>query len=286
MDSGHRARWLRRAATALLWGLCWQVAASDGATDPVLPAWQALVFEQRAFGVTARSRLEVDRWPGRDDGALRLTADSAVSSNTETVNLTLAPGDARVLRRTRLSSGRDQRYKTWDYRPAYVLRERREPRRGAGADPDQWPVSSRRKLDYPAAAGELVITDVCALLLLAGRFQAGSAETLEVAVLTDINFYRVRMTRGPVQEIPVDYRLSGDDRREHGKRRTRAVTVEYSALGTPEDKPDFSLLGLQDEITLLYEEGTGLLVQVRGIAPRLGYTTLQLRQVTLRDRET
>ena len=62
--------------------------------------------------------------------------------------------------------------------------------------------------------------------------------------------------------------------------------MEYSALGTPEDKPDFSLLGLQDEITLLYEEGTGLLVQVRGIAPRLGYTTLQLRQVTLRDRET
>ncbi len=286
MDSGHRTRWLRRAATALLWGLCGQVAASDGATDPVLPAWQALVFEQRAYGVTARSRLEVDRWPGRDDGALRFTADSAVSSNTETVQLTLAPGDARVLRRTRLSRGRDQRYKTWDYGPAHVLRERREPPRGAAADPDQWPVSSRRKLDYPAGAGELVVTDAYALLLLAGRFQAGSAGTLEVAVHTDINFYRVRMTLGPVQETPVDYRLVGDDRRERGKRRVRAVTVEHSVLGTPEDKPDFSLLGLQDEITLLYEEGTDLPVQARGIAPRLGYTTLQLREVTLRDPAT
>lgn len=273
---------LQRLALALLWGLyaAGRVAAEAGA--PALPAWQAVDFEQRAYGVIARSRVELDCQPDKD-GALQLRATSVVSDNFETVELTLGPQDFRVLQRSRLSRGRDLRYKTFDYLPQHIVRERHEPSDGDIDDPEQWPVTSLREIAYPADSDGLAITDAYALLLLADRFQASEEEAVEVVVHTDFNFYRVRMTHEPGQEIPVDYRVSGKDGKVTGRRSTRAVQLEVHALGTPVDEPDFSLLGLQDDISLLFDRESGLLLQLRGTAPRIGYTTLNLLEVMPRD---
>ncbi len=275
---------LRRLAVASLWVLCVARAAAAEGDAPVLPQWQAVDFEQRAYGVIARSRVELDCQPGEDD-ALQLSATSVVSSNFETVELTLAPQDTRVLHRSRLSRGRDQRYKTFDYLPRQIVRERHEPAAGGDEDPEQWPVTSRRKIAYPAEIDGLAVTDAYALLLLADRFQAGEQEAVEIAVHTDFNFYRVRLTHGAGQEIPVEYRISGKDGKVTGRRSTRAVQLEVSTLGKPIDAPDFNLLGLEDDISLIYERDSGLLLQLRGTAPRIGYTTLNLREVKLRDCE-
>ena len=49
-----------------------------------------------------------------------------------------------------------------------------------------------------------------------------------------------------------------------------------------QDDPDFALLGLSGEIVIAYDRATGIPVQVRGQAPRIGAAELTLRDLELR----
>ena len=59
------------------------------------------------------------------------------------------------------------------------------------------------------------------------------------------------------------------------------VTVEAVPMEPLEDKPDFSLLGLSGVITIAFDH-SGLPVQLRGRAPRLGQAEVNLQSATLR----
>jgi hypothetical protein len=61
-----------------------------------------------------------------------------------------------------------------------------------------------------------------------------------------------------------------------------AVALQVNPEGELSDKADFSLLGLQDEIILFFDKNSGLPLQVRGVAPRIGATEIDLKSVTLR----
>ena len=247
---------------------------------PSLPDWQILEFEHRAFWATARSQVEINRDTANDQ-QWQLTAASSVISNSEQVKLTLDPKDCHIIKRTRLSRGKGQRYKIFDYLADYILRERRTP----GDDPNQptaeWTVKSHKKIAYPELANGMVITDVYALILLADRFQAESDESAEWVVLTDFNFYHVRMTHSADTAIAVDYQVAGGQS-VTGTREMRTVTLQVKPLVPLVEKPDFSLLGLHGRITLLFDKESSILVQLRGTAPRLGDTKINLKRLTLR----
>lgn len=263
---------------------------------PTLPGWKILEFEQQAFWATAQSRIEINQ-ASDSKQQWQLTADSSIVSNSEQVKLELDPINGRVIKRSRLSRGKQQRYKTFDYLTDYIVRTRREP----GADPNQapteWTVSNSQKIAYPELANDMVITNAYALLLLAGRFQAGSDESAEIVVHTDFNFYQVRMARSADTAITVDYQVAGTQvadaqiagtqiastKNVTGMHDMRTVTLEASPLGTLADKPDFSLLGLYGPITLLFDKEFSIPIQLRGTAPRLGHTEINLRKVTLRE---
>lgn len=256
-------------------------AAVASAAPPALPAWQVLEYEQQAFFVTARSRVEI--MPDSDDpGQWRLTASSSVASNSEELVLELAAADGRARYRSRLSKGKNERYKTYEFLPGHILRVRRDPPADTTRPPSDWPVSSSREIPYPAAAAGLVVTDAYALLDLAGRFLASDAAAMEVAVNTEFNFYRVRMSRRDGPSIGVNYQVSGASA-VTGKRPSRVVAIAVSPLGEQPDKPDFSLLGLGGEITVLFDESGDLPLQLRGDAPRIGKAEINLKAVTLRE---
>ena len=101
-------------------------------------------------------------------------------------------------------------------------------------------------------------------------------------VHTDLNFYRITLSRGESKVIDVDYTLQGDGQ-VRGKRRADCILVRAEPEGPQEDKADFSLLGLGGEISLYYDTESGLLLQLRGVAPRLGKTSIDLTAATLRD---
>ena len=250
-------------------------------TAPPLPSWQALEYEQHAFMVTARSRLALHA-DAADPAIWRLQANSSVASNSEDVGLTLAAADGRAQRRERYSQGKDKRYKTYDYLPTMVVRKRFDPPADTSLPPTDWPLSSRKDIPYPPLPDGAVVTDAYALLELAGRFLDSEASDATVAVNTEFNFYLVKLSRGNSPAIKVKYQLSASGQTVSGSRETRAVKLAISPLVEP-DKPDFSLLGMHGEITILFDREQTLPLQLRGTAPRLGSAEINLTAVTLRE---
>ena len=251
-----------------------------GATP--LPAWQVLEYEQQAFFVTARSRVEIvpdaanaENW--------RLSANSSVASNSEELILDMVASSGRAVYRSRFSKGKNERYKTFDFQPEHILRVRRDtPPGNAGLPPAQWPISSSHDIPYPPLAAGVVVTDAYALLALAQRFLTSEEPTAEVVVYTEFNFYRVGMSRGDGPAIKVDYQVSGAPA-VSGSRQTRLVTLQVTPVGEQREKPDFSLLGLDADVSVLFDRDNGLPLQLRGKAPRIGSTEINLKSVTMRE---
>jgi hypothetical protein len=60
------------------------------------------------------------------------------------------------------------------------------------------------------------------------------------------------------------------------------VAITASPEGKQEDDYDFSVLGLDGEVILLFDPKSGLPLQIRGDAPRIGSTEINLKSVTMR----
>jgi hypothetical protein len=260
-----------------------QVPATETSTPSPLPEWQVLEYEQKAFFMTAKSRVEIVA-AAENSEHWRLTASSSVASNSEEVTLDLTAADGKALYRSRLSKGKEQRYKAYDFQPTHIERVRRDPPPNTELPPGEWPVSSRKDIVYPQEAAGKAVTDAYALLALAGRFLASGAEAAEVIVNTEFNFYQVRMT--PSNDKPgiqVNYQLDDTQPAVTGMRNTRGVALTVRPVGDQPDKPDFSLLGLNGDISILFDEDTDLPLQLRGTAPRIGDAEINLKRVTLRN---
>ena len=64
-----------------------------------------------------------------------------------------------------------------------------------------------------------------------------------------------------------------------------AVALQVDPEGQLAEKPDFSVLGLSGDIILFFDKVTGLPLQVRGTAPRIGDADINLKSVTPRKSE-
>lgn len=250
-----------------------------------LPVWQGLEFEYKAFWATAKSSVEVER-DAEDPEIWRLSADnsvaSAISWNGEKKRLTMSAADGQLLQRSRYSKGNSERIKIYDYLPQHIARERRDPGEIDNQAPEDWPLSNRVRIKYPQLSENVVITDSYALLVLADRFKDSAEKSMQVIVQTDFNFYQVRMTHSIDITIPVDYKIKGG-KRISGPRKASTVTLLVEPLGELHEEPDFDLMGLHGRLILLFDKETGVPVQLRGSAPRIGDVQIDLKQVVMRN---
>lgn len=264
--------------------LCGASQAADQAL-PTLPNWQVLEFEEKAYWATARSRIEV--LAVEDEPQLwQLDVLNSVVDNSEQIIVLFDAATGRATQSSRVSRGKGQRQKSYLYEADYIERVRRNPASNPQIPPDEWPVSSSSRLAYPVLADpaeKLPVTSPYVLIVLAQRLQAqGEGKSLDLLVHTDLNFYRVRLTSGNGVPIDASYNIEGGDVIS-GKRETTAVALHVTPAHTPEPENDFSLFGLQGEIILFFDRDTGIPLQVRGIAPRIGATAINLKSATLRD---
>ncbi len=259
-------RWL--TGLLLLVPLSAPAAEPERLADSVLPPpWRSLVFEEKAFWATARSELTLDVCPDTD-AAWCLQATSSVASNRERISLSARP-DGHLLERRRLSAGSNRRRKQWFYGLKSITRERLEPDASG-----EYRLTSRREIGYPD--GERKVTDP--LLLLALLKVDGPQQTF--LVNTDLNLYRVTATPAGEDLVEVAPGLGGVDSRH---RDTDLVRLTAELIKPAQDKPDFALLGLSGDLLVAFDRASGLPLQVRGQAPRLGYVALTLKSVELRD---
>lgn len=270
--------------TYLCLALCGASQAADTALPP-LPDWKVLEFEEKAYWATAHSRLEI--LAVEEDPTLwQLDVLNSVVENSEQITVRFEPATGRATTSSRVSRGKEQRLKSYLYEADYIERVRRNPGSNAGTPPQEWPVTSSSRLAYPVLADpaeKLPVTSPYVLIVLAQRLQAqGDGKSLDLLVHTDLNFYRVRLTSGNGVPIDANYRVNSSEA-VGGKRETMAVALQVTPVHTPEPENDFSLFGLQGDIILFFDRGTGLPLQVRGMAPRIGATDINLKSATLRD---
>ncbi|MGB5338399.1 MAG: hypothetical protein WBO06_04825, partial [Gammaproteobacteria bacterium] len=234
-------------------------------------------FERHSLWVTARSKLSI---AARNDDQLGavcvLQVEESIAGNRLQETQLMTPGSGNLLQRNRLSSGKNRRMKEYRYAAEKLVRIRREPNSSRDLPFDQWPVSSRRDISYPALEEGAVLTSMPALLLVAGSVVEAPGHAATVYVHGDFNFYRVRLSVVGEEQVEVDYSLVGGLQRMQGERTAIVVGLQVDPVGTPRGDPEFSLLGLGGQVSILLDKQSRLPLQVRGRAPRIGETYINL----------
>ncbi len=234
-------------------------------------------FERHSIWVTARSKLSI---AARNDDQLGavwvLQVEESIAGNRAQETQLMTPGSGCLLQRSRLTSGKNTRLKEYRYAAEKLVRIRREPDSARDLPSAQWPVSSRRDISYPALEEGAVLTSMPALLLAAGSVVEAPGHAATVYVHGDFNFYRVRLSVVGEEQVEVDYSLGGGLQRMQGERTAIVVGLQVDPVGTPRGDPEFSLLGLGGQVSILLDEQSRLPLQVRGRAPRIGETYINL----------
>lgn len=248
-----------------------------------LPPWQRLEFEQQAFWVTARSKLSVAAVPNSGSfPTWRLLAESSVASNMESVAIEFDANSGRAIHRSRFSRGKNRRYKEYQYRADAVTRLRREPPEGdATGAPGSWPITSKRELSLPSLPDGSVVSTPWLLLVLASDALAHPDTVARFTVHTDFNFYEVTARRTGTEELEV--KTPPGTLPAAGNHIAEVVHLQVRPLDPLADKPDFTLLGLSSDISILYDSSNQLPLQLRGRAPRIGRTRIDLKAAVLRQ---
>jgi hypothetical protein len=261
-------------------------ATANAAASDALP-WSQLVYEASKMWATARSELSLEQLNRSSPEELwQLTVNSTVVGNTEHVVEQFLPGTGQLVQRSRLSSGKNRRLKEYHYSPDKIVRIRRDPAKGeAKLPPEQWSKQRRRQLPMPTLETGLHLTSTYGLLVLASHPSLNkTGDELNVYVHTDLNLYRatLRVRSTATRKLDVDLQSPSSGIGEMAEENVvREIAVTAVAVGELLDKPDFELLGLSGNITILVDAEYRLPVEVRGRAPRLGQTQLQLRSAVL-----
>ena len=261
------------------------IAAND-IQPPTLPTWHTLEFEQRAFFAKAASYYRIDRIePQPDQPELwSILVKNTVQENSEEIFLKYDPGSGRTVTRTRLSHGKDKRYKVFNYNNDNISRERRDPSEDMSGPPQDWEISSVKEIEYPIDAANTVVTNAYTLIALAHELLSKGQTSASVIVHTEFNFYNVEMEASDGFPIDVSYEIVGEGN-VLGTKDTNVVKLKVTAINPLAEKREFSLLGLDGYILLFFEKESGILLRLRGKAPRIGTTEINLKRVGLRINE-
>jgi hypothetical protein len=295
-------------AVALVQLLC-ATSALVTAAHAEVPPWQVLEFERKSLWGTARARIEFKQkssaevagdWQNPSQEAYlmpsgeqvwELRVFSSVGSNQATLQLLMEPHSAAILQRNRFSVGRkNRRNKFYRYHALGVSRIRQEPLPDeVKLAPQQWSESSLQEVRFPELPEGSVVTTPFALLVLVSTTPLDLVEKSEFFLHTDYNLYRVRMRLGENARLQANYQLhgeGGDSSRHQAEREVETIQLLVEATSLAPDKPDFELLGLTGELSILFDRKAGLPLRVIGTAPHLGTSHIDLIAATLSDHDS
>jgi hypothetical protein len=265
--------------------------AETQSCGPRLP-WQTLHFEKQQLWMTARAEIvlaslcgeeALRRWsshglagpPGQP--LWQLSVESSAGNSSERLTALLRPADLAVLYKERLSKGKEQRQKSYRYGETGIQRTRRDPGPGEGERPaSQW---SRERRSLVDLTGEQLdarpITLNYAILLLASDPALRKPDGKRTIVVhTDHNLYRVELHNTGLESVESQALIDG--LALSGARSVHRLALRVTDVGQPRDKPDFALLELGADISILVDNENGLPLLVRGKAPGIGETEIHL----------
>jgi len=268
-----------RASVTALIALFFTLPHAVMASTDTVPGWQMLNFEAKSMWATARTKLTVVTHDSDKFGKVwELQLLGNVSSSSERENVLMTPGSGALLERDRFTKGKDQRLKHYEYKEQAIVRVRREPGEGSAAElpPWNWPISNEKELTRPSQKDCPVLTAIPSLLIFASMVPEAPGQTSTICVHSDQNFYRVSMAVKGDEKLAVNYKLGKAEKKVKAKIAATVIALTIERVGTIDGESDFNILGLSSPVSILLDKETGLPLQVRGQAPRLGKTEINL----------
>lgn len=276
-------------------------AQLSAATEP--PPWRTLEYHKEYFWVKASTTLSLKpvasgqaaaSWvQPANSTALKpqaaqvwqLAVVSAIASNQEKIVEWLDPQSFGLYQRSRLSEGKEKRFKNYRFLAQGVHRLRRAPVPGEESKPSKsWSQTTAQTIPYPAALAQPVaLTSPQALLAIASMAPlAKTGDSWRGYIYTDLDFFEATLTVSGTETVPQAFTLTAKTSTCRVKANKTALVVDLSTryIGDKAQEDAFDLLGMTGKISILVDTETRLPVRLRGVAPRLGYTNLDLAKAS------
>ncbi|WP_461481237.1 hypothetical protein [Porticoccus sp.] len=274
--------------------------------QPATPPWTELAYAKNYLWLKASTSLSLspvtaesvaDKWLSPEgvkpvfpegDTLWQLVVQSQLGNGGEQVSIWMDPDTLQVYQRSRLSEGKQRRMKQYRLLEQGIYRVRREPLDAErGLSPDLWSKSSAMQRPFPPAltAVQPLLSPYALLVAVSTGPLRKPGDSWTQYLYTDVDYLRVEMVVTGVAEVAVDYRLlSGNTTREvKGPVAALVVSLQVRPVGAaPEDA--FELMGLTGPVSILLDPVTGLPLQIRGSAPRMGETAIDLVRAAIPDR--
>jgi len=221
---------------------------------------------------------------------LEMFVDSIFHSPIKVVNqVWFNPHDATALGRIRLKRGEDDFKKVYRFTKQGVFRHRREPKdqQETPQNPENWTdvkdtfysynlaklgcpnVSERLVLVYIVSAAEILKSDKPLTLCIFGKRQ----------------LHHARLRPLGLQSLKIDFveKKQQATIRRQGKIDAFKIALETQPLESDlEEMEKFSFLGFHEDIVIFIDPVSKLPIQVSGKIPKVGNSTLKLKEVQLR----
>jgi len=314
IDAARPAR-LGLGLVAFGWSLA--AAASPLDVDGTAVAWSRLMFRpvERADDLAVEVSLtEADGArlsallgdnPGRDRGAdpgddpeepagatvwqMTATIDVRYTGQVYRSEVWFSSGADSPWLRYRDKLGRDANRKAYRYLEDGVRRRRIEPEGSTEADqpPERWSRIKEHFFPYGLPrAGCPVLFDPSMLFLVASAGAVSPTDgPLTLCVFNKKTLYRVRLTAGPADSLPVAYveRKDGIRREVSRDAAVRTVRIEAEAAATGEIEPEpFEFFEMSGEIAIDLDPESGLPLRISGQIGRFGQVVVLLAEADLR----
>lgn len=269
------------------------------------PPWAELEYAKKYLWVKARASVmlqpvvaesAVAGWPMPSavkpvcpdgDSLWQMTVQSHLANSREQVLIWMDPESLQVFQRSRISEGKQRRMKQYRLLEQGIYRERREPLEGErGLPTDQWSKSSSVQRAFPEELpdGASLLSPYALLVAASSGPLNQQGDSWTQYLYTDLDYLKVDMVVSGVEELAVNYKLTQNGSVREVKSDVPALVIELHVQpigAVPEDK--FELMGLTGRVSILIDPVTRLPLQIRGSAPNMGETSIDLVRAAVPD---
>jgi hypothetical protein len=272
--------------------VCWSELVFK-ARKLLLSATAILSFEQLEPGDILRDVPSGKSFPVGESKILLVSMRNQLPfGRDEKVSAWLDSGSGAALQSEKLVTGSKQYWKLRRYGPKGFFQWRAEPSGNAEKklDRSSWTRTSDYWVHWDQSPPEgVTVCDSYALLYLISAARLDQpGNSLKTVIFSKKKLVELEFSPGQRLSQKVSYTEKRDktSKRRSGRiwvREVKGTGKPLSGGGNGKDV-DLGFLGMQGEMTVLLEEGTGVPIEVRGRADNIGNLRVVLQQVTLQPR--
>lgn len=270
--------------------------------DPSRVKWTSLYYKTYIVFFSMKIRANLNQLPLSDskkalltpkagqgampkqDPTYRIDLDTKILGRKSLISLWFDP-DGSAFQRTQTDTGSKKRVKTYRIlKNGYYSRQSKPKEHEVDLPPHKWTQlgEGEKTFNKLPSAGAVIAEPTALYYLVSASNLNKPGDKFQKYIFTKYGIYQLSLHAVDYQNIEVDYKSrEGDKKRSISEDEYKTLHIRMNAVPIdPTEKDDFDFLGMKGDIDLYIDPDTRVLVQISGIADILGYTDIQLKEVT------